>query len=225
MNTEKGSGRKYAYIIVVVNLLLSILTYPLLPDRVITHWGPGGVPDGYGSKLNGVLLMQLAQLVILGLFSVIPRIDPQRKIKASTKYFSGIMNLMLVFFLFFNGVFIAQNLGYDFNMNSIIIPSVGVLLFFLGGFISKAELNWFVGVRTPWTLSNEEVWRSTHERAGVLSRICGIITVLGLFVPEYSIWLLLISVSLTTIYLVVFSYTEYRKLEAKESAHVAQQKK
>jgi len=213
---EKGSGLKYSYLIVVANLLLSVLSYPLLPDRVIIHWGPGGVPDGYGSKLTGALLMPLVQLVILGLFYVIPHIDPQKKIKASTKYFSRIMNLILVYFLFFNGVFIAQNLGFEFNMNTVMFPAVGVLLFILGGFISEAELNWFVGVRTPWTLSNEEVWRSTHEKAGILFKISGVITVLGLLVPKYSVWLLLVSVFSTTIYLFVFSFTEYRRLEAKK---------
>jgi uncharacterized membrane protein len=222
MNAEKGSGLKYAYLIVAANLLLSVLTYPMLPDRIIIHWGAGGTPDGYGAKLTGVLLMQLVQFVILGLFYVIPRINPQRKIKTSTKYFSSIMNLMLIYFLFFNGIFIAQNLGFSFNMNSILIPAVGVLLFFLGSFISKVELNWFVGVRTPWTLSNEEVWRSTHEKAGVLFKINGMITVLGLLVPKYSIWLLLLSVFSTTLYLVVFSYTEYRRLEAQRSAPVIQ---
>ncbi len=212
MKTETGSGLRSAYIIVAANLLLTVLTYPLLPDRIILHWGMGGTPDGYGSRLTGVLLMQLIQFMILGLFYMIPRIDPQRKVKASSKYFSSIINLILVFFLFLNGIFIAQNLGYSFNMNTVILPAFGFLMFFLGGIIPKTELNWFVGIRTPWTLSNEEVWRSTHERAGLLFKISGVISVLSLLVPKYSFWVFMLSVFLTTVYLMVFSYTEHLRL-------------
>jgi uncharacterized membrane protein len=212
MKTENGSGLKPAYIIVAANLLLTVLTYPLLPDRIILHWGMGGTPDGYGSRLTGVLLMQLIQFMILGIYYVIPRIDPQRKVKTSSKYFSSIINLILVFFLFLNGVFIAQNLGYSFNMNTVILPAFGFLMFFLGDIIPKTELNWFVGIRTPWTLSNEEVWRSTHERAGLLFKVSGVISVLSLLVPKYSFWVFMLSVLLTTVYLMVFSYTEHLRL-------------
>ena len=213
MGSKDGYGMKIAYILVVANLLLSVVTYPMLPDTIIMHWGAGGVPDGYGSKLSGVLLMQLVQFIMLGIYVVIPRIDPQKRIKPSTGYFNNIMNLMLAYFMFFNVLFITQNLGYNYNMTSVLMPAVGVLLFFLGDILGKAEPNWFVGMRTPWTLSNDDVWRSTHEKAGWVFKICGGISVAGGLFPVYSVWLLLLSITVGVFYLVAFSYNEFKRLE------------
>ena len=213
MGSKDGYGMKIAYILVAVNLLLSVVTYPMLPDRIIMHWGAGGVPDGYGSKLSGTLLMQLVQFFMFGIYVMIPRIDPQKKVTMSTGYYKDIMNLLLAYFMFFNVLFITQNLGYDYNMTSVMMPAVGVLLFFLGDILGKAEPNWFVGMRTPWTLSNDEVWRSTHERAGILFKVCGAISVAGVLFPVYSIWLLVGSITLTAFYLVAFSYSEFQRLE------------
>ncbi len=214
MGDKKGSGMRIAVLLLVTNLVISVVTYPMLPDRIIIHWGAGGVPDGYGSKLSGVLLMQLVQFIIFGIYVVIPRIDPQKKIDASKGYYSNLMNLMMGYFLFFNVLFITQNLGYEYNMTSVMMPAVGALLFLMGGILSNAEPNWFVGVRTPWTLSNEDVWRSTHEKAGLIFKIWGVISTTGVFIPSVSIWLLLASITIGVIYLVVFSYTEYKRLES-----------
>jgi len=213
MGSKDGSGMKIAYILVVANLLLSLVTYPMLPDRIIMHWGPGGVPDGYGSKLSGTLLMQVVQFFMLGIFLAIPRIDPQKRVTASSGYFSNLINLMLAYFMFFNVLFITQNLGYNFNMTAVVMPAVGVLMFFLGDILGKAEPNWFVGLRTPWTLSNDDVWYSTHKKAGVLFKICGAISVAGVLFPVYSVWLLVGSITLTALYLVAFSYKEFQRLE------------
>ncbi len=204
---------KIALLILAANLVLGVVTYPMLPDRIIMHWGAGGVPDGYGPKLTGVLLMQFIQLIMFGIYAGIPRIDPQKKISADTGYYSNLMNLMMGYFMFFNVLFITQNLGYDYNMTSVMMPTVGVLLFLLGGILGKAEQNWFVGVRTPWTLSNETVWRSTHEKAGLLFKIWGVIAVVGVFIPVYSIWVLVITITVSIIYLFAYSYREYRRLE------------
>ncbi len=212
MDDKKDSGSRIGLALFAVNLVISLVTYPMLPERIIIHWGAGGTPDGYSSKLFGFLLMQLVQAFVLGIYYVIPRIDPQGKVKTSSGYFSNTMNLLLVYFTFFNVLFIAQNLGYDFNMTSVVVPAVGVLLFFLGHFMSKAERNWFFGIRTPWTLSSDEVWLSTHEKAGLLFKICGVIAVLSVLVPKYSIWLVVLPITFAGMYLVVFSYTEFRKM-------------
>jgi len=204
---------KIAVIIVAANLLLGLVTYPMLPDEIIIHWGPGGVPDGYSSKLTGVLLMQVVQFIMMGIYVVIPRIDPEKKISASTGYYSNLMNLMLGFFMFFNVLFITQNLGYEYNMTSVMLPAVGVLLILIGDILGKTEPNWFMGVRTPWTLSNDEVWRTTHEKSCIMFKIWGIIAIAGVFFPATSVWVLVSAILVSIVYLFAFSYREYRRLE------------
>lgn len=204
---------KIALIILAANLVLSIASYPLMPDRIILHWGADGVPDGYGSKLTGVLLMQVVQFFMFGIYTMIPRIDPQKKITTSTDYYSNLMNLMMGYFMFFNMLFIYQNLGFSFNMTAVVLPAVGLLLFFMGAILGKAEPNWFVGVRTPWTLSNDEVWHSTHEKSGIIFKIWGLIAITGAIYPARSVWLLVLSITVSIIYLMFFSYREYQRLE------------
>lgn len=204
---------RIAVIIVAANLLLGVVTYPMLPDEIIIHWGAGGVPDGFGSKLTGVMLMQLVQFIMLGIYVIIPRIDPEKKISTSTGYYSNLMNLMLGYFMFFNVLFITQNLGYEYNMTSVMMPAVGILLFLIGGILGKAEPNWFVGVRTPWTLSNDEVWRTTHEKSSKMFKIWGLIAIAGVLYPAASVWVLVSVILVSIVYLFVFSYREYQRLE------------
>ena len=211
MDGKKESGSRIGLAIFAVNLVISLVTYPMLPERIIIHWGAGGTPDGYSSKLFGFLLMQLVQVFVLGIYYVLPRIDPQGKLKVSTGSFSNTMNLLLVYFTFFNVLFITQNLGYDFNMTRVVVPGVGIMFYFMGHFLTKAEKNWFYGIRTPWTLSSDEVWRSTHEKAGLLFKGCGVLAVLSVLIPSYSIWLVVFPITFAGLYLVVFSYTEFRK--------------
>lgn len=214
MESKNGSGMKIALIILAANLVLSVATYPLMPDQIILHWGADGRPDGYGSKLTGFLLMQVVQFFMFGIYTVIPRIDPQKKITTSTDYYNNLMNLMMGYFMFFNMLFIYQNLGYTFNMTTVVLPAVGLLLFFMGAILGKAEPNWFVGVRTPWTLSNDEVWRLTHEKSGFIFKIWGLIAITGAIYPTRSVWLLVLSITIGVIYLLFFSYDEFMRLDS-----------
>ena len=84
MNDKKESGSRIGLAIFVANLIISLVTYPMLPERIIIHWGAGGTPDGYSSKLYGFLLMQLVQAFVLAIYYVLPRIDPQGKPKVAT---------------------------------------------------------------------------------------------------------------------------------------------
>ncbi len=204
---------RLGYLLFLVNILINVVAYPILPEQVITHWNAAGVPDGYSSKLVSTALMILVQGFIMGIYLIIPRIDPQKRVNTSKPYFTQLMNLVLGYFMLINLAMIAQNLGYQFNLTAVILPSVGVLLYFIGDIMAKAEPNWFVGVRTPWTLSSEEVWYATHERAGVLFKASGLVSVLGIFFPRYGIWLLLASVTTTGLYILFYSYIKYNELK------------
>lgn len=196
--------------VALANILLTAWAYGSLPDRIIIHWNAAGAPDGYSGKL-GVLIMPVASLILLGLFLVIPRIDPSGKIGRFGGAYVGLMTMMQLYMLFFNGVFIAQNLGYTFNMIAALALAMGAMFYYLGTVLEKAKQNWFVGIRTPWTLSDEEVWDRTHRAGGRLFRASGAVTVLGALIPDVSIWLIIVPVTLSSLYLVWYSYSEYQK--------------
>ncbi len=85
--------------------------------------------------------------------------------------------------------------------------------------MEKARQNWFIGVRTPWTLSSEVVWDKTNRLAGKLFKGAGVLAALGVIFPEYAILLILVPVILAAIYPVIYSYREYQ-LELKSGPRV-----
>jgi len=83
---------------------------------------------------------------------------------------------------------IFANLGYEFNMVQMMVPGLGILFYLLGVVLGKAKRNWFVGIKTPWTLSSDKVWDKTHVLGGKLFKIAGVIAFAGMVLPDYAIW-------------------------------------
>jgi len=79
--------------------------------------------------------------------------------------------------------------------------------------LEKSERNWFIGIRTPWTMSSDKIWHKTHILGGKLFKIAGIIAIIGIFFGKIAFFFIIIPMILFAIYLVVYSYLEYRKLK------------
>jgi uncharacterized membrane protein len=94
------------------------------------------------------------------------------------------------------------------------VPAFSVLFYYAGVLTENAKQNWFIGIRTPWTLSSEAVWNKTHKLGGKLFKLAALIGLLGLLVPDYAIWMVIIPVLLVAAYTMVYSYVEFQK-EAK----------
>ena len=92
------------------------------------------------------------------------------------------------------------------------LPAMGLFFFFVGVLLGKAKQNYFIGIRTPWTLQDERVWNETHQRGALVFKISGVIALLGIIFPSLSIWFLLVPVLLATVYIVAYSYFVYRRL-------------
>jgi len=90
-------------------------------------------------------------------------------------------------------------------------PAFAILLYYSGTLTEKAKQNWFVGIRTPWTLSSEKVWQKTHKIGGKLFKICGIIALLGFFFPDLAFLFILVPLLSVCVYTIVYSYFEYKK--------------
>ncbi len=88
---------------------------------------------------------------------------------------------------------------------------MGALFIGLGYLIEHAEPNWFVGIRTPWTLSSERVWKKTHALGGTLFKIAGILAMIGVVFGKYSIWFVIVPILAVSVYLVIYSYREFGK--------------
>jgi len=204
----------FSILAILIAFAISIYFFPSLPDQIATHWNAQGEADGYTSKFMGLFLMPIIMVGIFIIFIVIPLIDPLKK---NYKKFSGHYNtfvlFMILFLLYIHIISLLWNLEYRFNFTQAFLPALAILFFYIGIFLKKAKRNWFVGIRTPWTISNEKVWDKTHQLGGKLFKIAGILTLIGILFPDYSIWFILIPILAFTTYLIVYSYLVYRKIK------------
>jgi len=102
-------------------------------------------------------------------------------------------------------------MGVRFNVIQLLAPAFGVLFYYCGILTENAKRNWFIGIRTPWTLSNEKVWDKTHKIGGKLFKIAGAIALSGIFFRTYTLFFVLVPALLAATYTVIYSYFEYQK--------------
>ncbi|MCW4033386.1 MAG: SdpI family protein [Candidatus Bathyarchaeota archaeon] len=211
--------RKYESIIlllILVSFVLGIFYYPKMPDKMASHWNELGQVDGYMTKFWGLFLMPFVSISLLLLFIIIPKIDPLKvNIEKFRGYYNRFMVLLIVFFSYIHLLTIAWNLGFRFNLLQFLIPALAFLFYYTGILVENAKRNWFVGIRTPCTLSNEKVWDKTHKIGGKLFKITGIIALLGIFFVDYAIFFIIIPVLGVAVYSIIYSYMEYQKVNKK----------
>lgn len=201
-----------SFVLVLATFVAALLIYPYMPEKIASHWGIDNEVDGYMGKFWGTFLVPVMMLGFSILFIVIPRIDPKKQnIEKFEKYFDLFIFAFMFFFVYIYALTIFWNLGYMFNLIQFMAPAFAILFYVIGIMTKHAEPNWTIGIRTPWTLSNENVWRQTHERSGKLFQAVGVLSLLGILVPNYAIYFVLFPVIFVAIYSFVYSYLIYKK--------------
>jgi uncharacterized membrane protein len=197
---------------ILISFVVGIYFYPQMPDKIASHWNAQGQVDGYMSKFWGMFLIPIVSIGLFLLFILIPRIDPLKEnIEKFRKYFDGFIVIVFLFLLYIYFLTILWNIGMRFDMGQAIAPAMGLLFYFVGVLVENSKRNWFIGIRTPWTLSSEIVWDKTHKIGGKLFKLAGVIAFIGAFTKEYAIILIIGPIVLVSVYTVVYSYFEYQK--------------
>jgi len=201
-------------VLIIGATIAGVLLWNQLPDQMASHWDVNDQVNGYMSKFWGVYMMPLITIVLFLLFLLIPNIDP---LKANIAEFRGTFNLFIAFIIGFmvyiHALTLRWNLGYtNLGIGKAMLPAMGILFFIIGSMLRKAKRNWFIGIRTPWTLSSDNVWDKTHQLGATLFMISGAIAVVGgFFGGVVAFWSIMIPVLGTTIFLVVYSYVLYQR--------------
>ena len=199
--------------LVCVQFLVAFYLYPHMPERMAIHWGMNGEADGYGSRFLGLFLIPIFSLLFLPFMLVLPRLDPSGGIEGFRGGYDWFVFGFLAFMAYVDGLSVAWNLGWRFSFMRMLAPAVGLLLVGIGVLMRGARLNWFVGIRTPWTLMSEEVWDRTHEVGSRLFMVSGALAALGAFIEGWlALALMVVPVVMSAIYLVYYSQREYQRL-------------
>jgi len=197
---------------VVLSFITAIYVCPQLPEQMASHWNIEGKVDGYMPKTIGLFFMPILAAIVYALFIYLPKLDP---LKANYKSFMNEYDMMIAlvigFFYYVYLLTLAFNLGYSFDMVQFLSPAFGILFYVMGIIVGKAKQNWFVGIRTPWTLSSEKVWEKTHKICGDLFRAAGIVAFLGLAFPKIMFVASIAILVATSIFGIVYSYIEFGK--------------
>ena len=160
-------------------------------------------------------MLPLVMLALILVFTAIPHIDPLRaNIEQFRKQYNGFLALFMLVLAAIQAAILAWNLGALFNISAVILPAVGILMFYVGVMLPQTKRNWFMGIRTPWTISSDLVWHKTHELGGTLFKIFGVVIVLAVFAPpQYAIWIIVAPLAVIVVGLFAYSYVLFREQE------------
>jgi uncharacterized membrane protein len=199
--------------LVLAQFLVAFYLYPRMPERVAIHWGLSGEADGYGSRFLGLFLIPIFSMLLLPFMLALPRLDPSGGIERFRGGYDWFVFGFMGYMAYVYGLSLAWNLGWRFSFMRMLAPAMGGLFVGIGVVLRGARLNWFMGIRTPWTLLSEEVWDRTHELGSRLFIVSGALAALGALAGGWlALALIVVPVMFTGIYLVYYSYSEYQRL-------------
>lgn len=202
------------FLLVIAAVAISAWAYPSLPLRVATHWNLAGEANGYSSRLVAVALMPIILGFVWLLMLVLPAISPRGfRLEASAgPFYISILAVIAMMLAVHVGILRAQLSGAAPSQGHFLIP-IGLLLVVLGILMGRLKKNFWIGVRTPWTLASDEVWTRTNQLAGVLFVLGGIATVGASLIGGAMAFVLLVVVGVVAIVPIAYSYILYRRIE------------
>ncbi|MGZ6507153.1 MAG: SdpI family protein [Tumebacillaceae bacterium] len=201
-------------LVALAPIVAGLLLYDRLPEQMTVHFGVNNVPNGFQSKNDALLTFGALGLFVPLLMKIVPAIDPRRE---NYKKFAGAYEVIrfaiTVLLSCINATVLLYNMGYHVNIQMVVMILVGLLFMVLGNYLGQIRFNYFMGIRTPWTLSNEEVWRKTHRLAGPLYLVGGALVLIGAFLPApWSVLCLIVPAIVAGVIPLIYSYVIFKKM-------------
>lgn len=214
------SIRSITLVVIAVALVMlgfSLWAAPRLPAQVPSHWNAAGQVDGYSSPSFAMYFLPALTLGVGLLLIYLPRIDPLR---ANVDKFRPIYHWAVagfaLYFAYIHVLTLLAGLGLGVNMTSAMLPAFSLLFIGLGFLIERTQQNWFIGIRTPWTLSSPVVWQKTHKMGGLLFKVCGLLSLVGLLFPfEIAFILMIVPAMIAAFGSIVYSYIVFRQEQSR----------
>jgi immunity protein, SdpI family len=201
-------------LIVAAMLVTGLILFDSLPDQLPSHWNIAGEVDAYVDKGLGIYLFPGITLAIALLFPILSSIDPRKKkYKAFQRPWHILQMAIVLFFAYIYFVTLYLAFHPEVSIVQFIFAGMGILFIVIGNYLGKVRQNYFVGIKTPWTLDNEEVWNKTQRVGGWSFLIAGLIILINGFVQWQLVASMIVAVSIAAILPIVYSYVLHKRLK------------
>ena len=201
------------WILLVLPFIWIALYWNQLPAELPSHWNAAGEVDNYSSKGFIVFLMPVIAIFTYLLLLAVPYIDPKRKTSSSQKALRVFRLVTPLLMLAIFAIIAAKWLGYDFHIGRPITLTLIILFFIIGNYLITVKPNYFIGIRTPWTLESEDIWRKTHRLGGWLWVVSSILMLIAWFfvAPERMVTLFVGATIIMSLIPIGYSFYLYAK--------------
>jgi uncharacterized membrane protein len=212
---------KIGWILVIILIAVafgsSMLVSSRLPDRIVSHWDAAGQPNGCMPKTTALYLVPCMTVLFFLILQLLPMIDPLRE---NIQKFQNTFDMFLVgfvgFMTYIHLLTITWNLGAKMNMITWMMPGMAALMYLTGHVMGKAKRNYFIGIRTPWTLANDQVWDETHRLGGICFKIVAAFALVGVFFPTLAIFFMMVPLMLVSTLTIIYSYVRYNDITRRQ---------
>lgn len=190
------------------------VVFERLPDSIPMHWNAAGEIDGWAPKWPAAFAMPAVWAISIGLMLVVPALSPGGySMQPFARIYPRLTALFAAFGLYLTITMLRAAFGVEIRIDQHVLVAIGLLLAGLGNYFGKLTRNFFVGIRTPWTLANPEVWERTHRFSGAVAVVGGLFVAGCGLVGGVHVALPLAAVLAVAILPIVYSYATWRRLE------------
>ncbi|MEQ8525130.1 SdpI family protein [Gracilimonas sp.] len=195
---------------------VSLLLSDQVPDTVPTHFNLQGEADDYGPKWVILYMLPAIGILLYAALLLLPRIDPKKRIEEAQKPIAAIRLITSLFMVGLYAMMILVVTGSDVSINSYVFIAVGLFFVGLGNYMNTVKPNYFIGIRTPWTLENPTVWKKTHRLGSKIWMVGGVLIIISdlIFSESLNAVVFGVTVGFMVIVPLLYSYFEFKKIES-----------
>lgn len=203
----------FPFLVVIGVWIAALVLYQYLPDMVPTHWNVAGEIDQYSPKLFATLMFPSIATGMYLLFLLIPWLEPRRlNLEKFANIYHLFKDLLVVFMAYMFAITSWATLNPQVKISTTIPLAIGALFIILGKYLPQVKSNWFIGIRTPWTLSSDRVWKKTHQVGGWIFGIMGIVMIASTFWPApWNFSISMAVILLGALFVVLYSLFLYKR--------------
>jgi uncharacterized membrane protein len=203
--------------VLLLILAATALVYRDLPATIPTHWDAAGQVNGHGSRVTIFLQPLIIALLVLA-WPALPTVSPDKfRVEgfSDTWWFSGMVVVGLLAYI--QGVLLTVVAHGALDIGRALFGGIGIAFMLLGNVLGKVKRNFWLGVRTPWTLASDRVWYATHRLAGK-TMVAGGLLVLAVTLAGLPAWVATAALLAGALTPAVYSLIYYKRLERTGSA-------